>query len=183
MSRKIGGTYVLIALLLIFLIVDAGLAHWLLTPPVVREHMVQPGETVASIADKYRVHPQSLIEENDLLPGATLRPGAVVSVPSPLLRPLLEWKMNLAALASTVAGAVVGLWLCHLTALLPAGMGLPLASIAVPIVHLATVQLSSSPAFLTLTPLTVLNWVMDGFAWGIAPILLAAALGFGQRPE
>lgn len=183
MSRRIGGTYVMIALLLIFLIVDAVLADWLLTPPAMREHMVQPGETVASIADKYQVHPQSLVEANDLLPGATLRPGAAMSVPSPLLTPLLEWKINLVALAATAVGAVVGLWLCHLSALLPAGVGLPLASIAVPIVHLVTVQLSSSQASLTFTPLTVLDWGTDGFAWGVAPILLATALGFGRRPE
>ncbi len=183
MSRRIGTTYGLIALLLIFLIVDAGLANWLLTPPVLQEHVVQLGETVASIANKYQVHPQALIEENDLLPGATLQAGAVVFVPSPYLAPLIEWRMNLVGLAATVVGAVLGLWLCHLCALLPADVRFPLAGIAVPIVYLVAVQLSSSQAFPASPPLAILNWVKDGFAWSVAPILLSTALGFGQRPE
>lgn len=183
MSRRIGSTYVLIALLLIFLIIDVGLANWLLSPPVLQKHLVQPGETVASIADRYAVHPQEIMAENNLLPGTTLRPGAAISVPSTLLTPLLEWEMHLVGLAATMVGAVIGLWLCHLSALLPPGVRFPLAGIAVPFVHFMTVQLSSSQASITMTPLSVLNWVQDGFAWSVAPILLATALGFGSRPE
>lgn len=183
MSRRIGGTYVLIALLLVFLIVDVGLANWLLTPPLLRKHLVQPGETVASIASRYEIHPQALIEVNDLLPGTMLGPGEVVSVPSPPLAPLLDWEAPLVGLAATVVGAIIGLWLCHLSALLPAGVGFPLAGLAVPIVHLIIVQLSSNQAYPTLTPLSALNWVKDGFAWSVAPILLATALGLGQKPE
>jgi LysM repeat protein len=183
MSRRIGSTYALIALLLIFMIVDVGLANWLLTPPVLRKHVVQFGETVPSIADRYAVHPQALMEENNLLPGDTLRPGEVVSVPSTLLTPLLEWKTHLVGLAAAVVGAFIGLWLCHLSALLPPGVRFPLAGIAVPVVYFIAVQLSSSQAGVALTPLSILNWVKDGLAWSVAPILLATALGFGPTCE
>jgi len=40
MVKRLGGIYVPLGLLLILLIMDIGLAMWLLTPPLTRRHIV-----------------------------------------------------------------------------------------------------------------------------------------------
>ena len=73
--RKGGGIYIIIGVLLVFLVVDVGVATWLLTPPLKRQYVVQPGETLSDIASRYRVHEPTLRQET----------GVVIDVDSPAL--------------------------------------------------------------------------------------------------
>jgi len=47
-----------------------------------KTHVVAPGQTLAKIAKRYRVTPQDLREANDLSPGAQLKPGTRLVIPS-----------------------------------------------------------------------------------------------------
>jgi membrane-bound lytic murein transglycosylase D len=46
-----------------------------------RVHVVQRGETLKSLAKRYRVSVQALRKANDLTAGATLKPGATLRIP------------------------------------------------------------------------------------------------------
>jgi len=175
------GIYLLIGLLLVFLIVDVGLASWLLRPPLVRRYVVQPGETLADIADRYNIHQQSILQENNLRPGAPVHAGQVLSVPLPPLAPLLEWEIQLVGLAGTALGVFISFWLSSLAGLLPKELrGRIFAiSLAVSLINYATVQTGSIEMPATVTPLFVLNCIRDGFAWSTSLPLLAKVLGFG----
>ena len=58
-----------------------------------RRHHVEAGETLSSIAKKYRVTPVSIAEANDLERGASLEPGEKLIIPA--TRPLEETKSRL----------------------------------------------------------------------------------------
>ncbi len=179
---KRGGIYLLIGLLLLFLIIDVGLATWLLTPPLTRRYVVQPGETLTDIANRYKVHEQTILQQNSLRPGTPVQPGQVLSIPLPPLAPLLEWEMQLAGVAGTLIGVFISFWLSSLAGLLPQGLrGRILGiSLAVAIISYATIQTNSHEVPATITPLFVLNCIKDGFAWSMSLPLLATALGFGS---
>jgi len=58
-----------------------------------RRHRVEAGETLSSIAKKYRVTPVSIAEANNLERGASLEPGEKLIIPA--IRPLEETKSRL----------------------------------------------------------------------------------------
>jgi len=178
--NKGGGIYLLIGLLLLFLILDVGLATWLLTPPLTRRYVVQPGETLADIADKYKVHEQVILQNNDLRPGNLVQPGQVLFVPMAPLVPFLEWKLQLVGLAGTLIGVLIGFWLSSLSGLLPKGFSGRVfgTSLAVAVISYVMIQTSSNAVSVTVTPLFVLSSIRDGFAWSTSVPLLARALGF-----
>ena len=181
MMNKGVGIYLLIGLLLIFLVVDTGLATWLLTPPLTRSYIVQPGETLVDIADKFRVHEQVIMQQNALRPGSLVQSGQVLLIPMAPLGPFQDSKLQLVGLAGTLVGVFISSWLSALSGLVPTvtrvrTIGI---SLAVAIIHYAVVQVSRSEVPAAITPLLVLNSVKDGFAWSTILLLLSRALGFG----
>lgn len=176
-----GRIYLLIGLLLIFLIVDTGVATWLLTPPRTRRYVVQASETLADIADKFNVHEQAIMQKNSLRPGNPVQPGEVLFIPMAPLGPLLQWELQLIGLAGTLIGVFISLWLLGRSELLPTGTKIPVIgiSLATAIVHYVVIQASSSEVPALITPLFVLSSVRDGFAWSTVLILLSRAFGFG----
>ena len=177
-----GRIYLLIGLLLVFLIVDTGVATWLLTPPRTRRYVVQASETLADIADKFKVHEQAIMQKNSLRPGSPIQPGEILLIPMAPLGPLLQWELQLIGLAGTLIGVFVSLWLLGRTGLLPTGTKIPVIaiSLATAIVHYVVLQASSSEAPAVITPLFVLSSVRDGFAWSTVLILLSRVLRFGR---
>ena len=182
MMNKGSGIYLLIALLLLFLIIDIGLATWVLAPPLTRQYIVQPDETVADIANKYHLHEQVIVQSNDLRPGNLVQPGQVLSIRVTPLTPFLDWQLQLVGLAGTLVGVLISFWVCHLSGLLPRGLGgrVISLSLAVAVVNYVIIQASSSAMPAAITPLFVLNSVKDGFAWSTGLLLLAKALGIGS---
>jgi len=124
-----------------------------------------------------------LTEKNDLRPGTLVEPGQVPSIPMPSLAPLLEGERPLVGLGVTVIGVLVSLWLCRVGGLLPTGIGgrTTVIAVAVAVAHYVTVPLTSSQASVVISPLSILNWLKNGFAWSVGLLLLARVLGFGQR--
>lgn len=176
-----GRIYLPIGLLLIFLIVDTGVATWLLTPPRTRRYVVQASETLADIADKFNVHEQAIMQKNSLRPGNPVQPGEVLFIPMAPLGPLLQWELQLIGLAGTLIGVFISIWLLGGSELLPTGTKIPVIgiSLATAIVHYVVIQASSSEVPALITPLFVLSSVRDGFAWSTVLILLSRAFGFG----
>jgi hypothetical protein len=176
--------HALIAVLLLFVIIDVGVAHWLLTPPLTRMYVVQPGETLADIAARFQVHPQAVADQNGLRPGIPLQSGQVLSIPMPPLGPFRNWRLQLAGLSATLLGGVIALKLCAVNHVLPAsfggldaGMALAVAVVQYVVAQTNTVSLpeATSPAF-------ILASVANGFAWTCLLPLLSRALG-GSRQE
>lgn len=184
MTSRGGSIHLLIGLLLVFLIVDTGAATWLLTPPLARSYVVQPGETLVDIANRFKVHEQTIMQKNSLRPGSPVQPGQVLWIPMAPLGPFEQWELQLVGLAGTVLGAFVSFWLSSLSGLLPTGSNVRIigASLAVAMSHYAVIQVSSGTLSAGITPLFVLNSVKDGFAWSTVLLLLSKALGFGQTP-
>jgi hypothetical protein len=182
LSRE-GRIYWVIGLLLVFLIVAAGAATWRLTPRLVRRHIVEPGETLADLASRYRLHEQAIVEHNDLRPGSLLTPGQELFIPQPPLGPFAQWRQQLLGLGATLIGALLCAWLSNLSGLLPSRFGLRVIVIAVitGITDYFTTQLIQSEASPVITPLFVLKAVVSGFAWTAILLLLARALAFGQQ--
>ena len=182
MRGKPGGIYVLIGLLLIFVIVNVGLASWLLRPALARSYVVQPGETLADIARRYNVHEQLIVQENNLRPGTLVHIGQILSLPLPPLAPLLDWEIQLVGLAATALGVFISFWLSSLAGLLPELLRerVLAVSLAVSLVNYATVQASSVEVPAIITPQFALNCIKDGFAWSTSLPLLARVLGFGS---
>ncbi len=178
MERR-GGTYLLIGLLLIFVIVDIGVATWVLTPPHTRRCVVQPGETLADIAERFQVHEQVIMEENDLRPGSAVHAGLVLSIPLSRFGPLLRWDLQLIGLAGTVLGVLLSFWLVRRSGLAPVDTGLPVLAIAlaVAVAHYAMRQISSNEVPAGITPLFILGSIVDGFAWSTLLLLISRALG------
>lgn len=177
--RRGAGIYILIGVLLVFLVVDTGLATWLLTPPRTRQYVVQPGENLGDIASHYRVHEQTLRQENGLRPGDLVQPGQLLLVPVPALSVFLHWQLQLAGLASTLVGVLLGVWLCWVSGLLTRGFAPRVLAVtaAVALISYATMQASSASLSPTITPVFVLACVRDGFAWTAMVMLFARALG------
>jgi hypothetical protein len=144
--------------------------------------VVQASEALADIADKFNVHEQTIMQENNLRPGSRVQPGEVLFIPMAPLGPLLHWGLQLIGLAGTLTGVFVSLWLLGRSELLPTGTNVPVigVSAATAIVHYVVVQVNSSEAPGVITPLFVLSSVRDGFAWSTVLILLARVLRFGR---
>jgi LysM repeat protein len=178
MERR-GGTYLLIGLLLVFVIVDIGVATWLLTPPHTRRYVVLPGETLADIAEKFQVHEQVIMEENELRPGSAIHSGLVLSIPLSRFGPLLRWDLQLIGVAGTVLGVLLSFWLARRSGLAPVDARLPVLAIAlaVAVAHYVMSQISSSEVPAGITPLFVLASIVDGFAWSTLLLLISRALG------
>jgi len=183
--NKGASIYLLIGALLLFLIADVSLATWLLTPPLTRQYVVRPGETLADIADKYKVHKQAILQANNLRPGSPIQTGQVLSIPLPPLAPLLEWELQLVGLAGTLIGVFISFWLSNVAGLLPQGLRARILgiSLAVAIISYATIQTSNREVPATITPLFVLNCIKDGFAWSTSLPLLAKVLGVAPTPS
>ena len=180
MMNRAGGVHLLIGLLLVFLIVDAGLATWLLTPPLTRSYVVQPGETVVDIADRFSVHEQAIVQLNRLRPGSIVQSGQVLLIPMAPLGPFLQWGLQLVGVLGTLAGVLISAWLCSLCGLLPTGAKAQITgiSLAVAIIHYVVIQVSGSNVPAVITPLFVLGAIKDGFAWSSLLHLVSKALGF-----
>ena len=178
MERR-GGAYLLIGLLLIFVIVDIGVATWLLTPPHTRRYVVQPGETLADIAQKFQVHEQVIMEENELRPGSAAHSGLELSVPLSRFGPLLRWDLQLIGVVGTALGVLLSLWLALRSGLAPVYARLPAFAIAlaVAIAHYVMRQISGSEVAAAITPLFILGSIVDGFAWSTLLLLISRALG------
>lgn len=174
-----GDTYVIIGLLLIFVIVDIGVATWVLTPPRTRSCVVQPGETLADIAEKFQVHEQAIMEENELRPGSTVQSGLVLSIPLSRLGPLLRWDLQLIGVAGTVLGVLLSFWLARRSGLAPVDTRLPVFAIALVVAtaHYAMGQISGSEVPAGITPLFILSSVVGGFAWSTLLLLISRAIG------
>jgi LysM repeat protein len=175
--------YVLIAVLLLFVIIDVGVANWLLTPPLIRVYVVQPGETLADVAARFQVHPQVVADENGLRPGNPVQSGQLLSIPMAPLGPYLDWKLQLAGLTATLLGGCIALWLCAANNVLPTPFrGLEIAvALAVAIVHYAVVQANTTSLPEAITPAFVLASIVDGLAWTCLLPLLSRALGGGAQ--
>jgi LysM repeat protein len=173
----------LIAMLLVFVIVDVGVANWLLTPPLTRVYVVQPGETVADVATRFHIHPQVLADENGLRPGIALQSGQMLRVPIAPLGPFLNWRLQLAGLTATLFGGCLALWLCaanNVRAPTSGWLGIAIP-LAVAIVYYATTQANMTSLPECITPAFVLASAVGGFAWTCLVPLLSKALG-GQEP-
>ena len=183
--RKGGGIYGFIALLLIFLIVDIGMVTWLVAPPLRRTYIVQPGDSLVSIAQRYRVHEQHILQDNNLRPGSLLEPGQLLSIAMHPLEPLRQWRLHLVGLAVTVMGVAMGLWLSGVGGLLFEGteVAFLLSALAVAVTGYAATHILSRSLLADITPLSLLHAGRDGFAWTAALLLLSRALGFGAAPE
>jgi LysM repeat protein len=171
----------LIALLLLFVIIDVGVANWLLAPPLTRTYVVQPGETMEDVASRFRVHPQVVAVENGLRPGIAVQSGQVLRIPTAPLGPFLDWKLQLAGVTATLLGSFTALYLCAASNVIPARpRGLEMAiPLAVAIVHYGMVQANTASLTEAITPAFVLASLVDGFAWSCAVPLLSRALGGG----
>jgi len=178
--RKGGSTHGFIALLLIFLIVDIGMVTWLVAPPLKRTYVVQSGDNLVAIAQRYRVHEQDILQDNSLRPGALLEPGQLLSIAMHPLEPLRQWRLHLIGLAMTVIGVAMGLWLSGVSGLLPEGreVAFLLYGWAVAVSGYVTTHMLSRNLLTDTTPLSVLHAVRDGFAWIAVLVLLSRALGF-----
>jgi len=172
--------YLLIAVLLLFAIVDVGVATWLLAPPVTRAYVVQPGETLADIATRFHVHPQAVAVENGLGPGVSVQPGQVLSVPTAPLGPFLHWRLQLVGLGATLLGGLLALWLCSANGILLARSGSLEAAVAltVALANYVTVQATATSLQEAITPAFVSTSIVQGFAWtALVPLLTKALRG------
>jgi hypothetical protein len=178
--NKSGNIYWIVGLLILFLAVDVALATSLLTPPLSRQYIVQPGETLADVARQSRSHQQPIVTANDLHPGAVLQPGQVLRIPRPPLSALLHWPVQLAGTAGTLAGVILSLWLCRQAGLVPrAHQGRALTvTCLVGIIIYAAGQYAGPQLVTTVTPHWVWDCVAAGFACGASILLLAATIGF-----
>ena len=177
--RKGGGIYIIIGVLLVFLVVDAGVATWLLTPPLKRQYVVQPGETLSDIASRYRVHEPTLRQENGLRPGDLVHPGQLLSVPMAALAVFLHWQLQLVGLASTLVGVLLGFWLCWLSALVLRGFVPRVLGVtaAVAVINYLVFQASSASLTPSISPVFAVSCLLQGFALATMVNLLAKALG------
>jgi LysM repeat protein len=169
----------LIALLLLLVIIDVGVASWLLTPALTRVYVVQPGETMADVAARFRVHPQVVAEANGLSPGIPVQSGQMLRIPMAPLGPFLDGQLQLAGLAATLLGGLTALWLCAANSIMPApsgGLGIAIP-LTVAIVHYIMAQATTIALPEAITPAFVLASVADGFAWTCVVPLLSGALG------
>jgi LysM repeat protein len=180
MPKKRGDIYLLAALLLLFLVIDIGQATWLLTPPLTRKYVVQPGETLADVAGRYHVAGAAILQASGLHSGIAVEPGLVLSIPLPALASLRQWNVQWVGLLGTLVGAALSFWLALVTGLLPrsARFRIFAISLALALIGYAALQVSSSEVPAIITPLFVFDAIKDGFAWSISVPLLAKALGF-----
>jgi len=168
----------LIAVLLVFVIIDVGVANWLLTPPLTRVYVVQPSERIADVAATFRIHPQVIVDENGLRPGTPLQAGQVLRIPMAPLGPFLDWRLQLTGLTATLLGGVLALRLCAANGVRTRtsrgyGIAVPLV---VALVHYAMVQANATSLLEAITPAFVLGSAVDGFAWSCLVPLLSRAL-------
>jgi LysM repeat protein len=185
MAKKRGDIYLLAALLLLFLVIDIGQATWLLTPPLTRKYVVQPGQTLADVANRHHVSEGAILQANGLRPGAPVEAGQILAIPLPALAPLRERSVQWVGLAGTVLGVLISFWLTSVTALLPKDSRPRIfcISLGLALISYVTVQVSSSEVPAIITPLFVFNAIKDGFAWSTSVPLLAKALGFGTASD
>lgn len=182
--NKSGNIYWIVGLLILFLAVDVALATWLLTPPLSRQYVVQPGDTLADIARQSRSHQQSIVTASNLRPGTVLQPGQVLTIPFAPLSAMLYWPVQLAGIMGTLAGVSVSFWLCNQAGLVPhAYRGRILVVIyIVGLVIYAAGQYAGQQLVTVVSPLWVWNCIAAGFASGASVPLVAAAIGFrGNR--
>jgi LysM repeat protein len=178
-------TYVLVALLLMFLAVDVALATWLLTPPLSRQYVVQPGETLADVAQRSSTHQQAIVAANGLDPGTILHPGRVLSVPAPPLAALGNLPVIVFEMIGALCGVLISHWLSGLAGLLVDGFRgrtLAVSSAVAMVGHLAG-QVSSVQFVAGVTPTSMLNAVVAGFAWSLGVPLIAYALEARRSEE
>ena len=178
--NKGGNLYWIVGLLVAFLAVDVALATWLLTPPLSRQYLVQPGETLADVARLTRTHEQIILEANSLRPGTVLQPGQMLSIPTPPLGPLLNLPVQFAGLAGTLLGVLMSFWLCRLAGLMPAdyaGRILGVTLFVSAVSYLAG-QAAARQMITNVTPMFVLDSARAAFAWSVSVPLMASALGF-----
>jgi LysM repeat protein len=175
--------HALIAVLLLFVIIDVGAVNWLLTPPLTRVYVVRPGQTLADIAARFQIHPQTVIDESGLRPGIPLQSGQVLTIPMPLLGPFRNWKLQLAGLSATLVGGMVALCLCAANNIMaPGHRGVEIAiALAVALVHYLVAQTNTVSLPEAISPAFVLASLVDGFAWTCLLPLLSRALGGGEQ--
>jgi len=175
----------LAALPLLVLVMYLGQSTLLLRPPLLRKYVLQPGETLTDVADRFGVLEQDIEKMSSLPPGTAVEPGQVLSIPLSVLAPLRVWNVQWAGLLGTGLGLVIGLWLTHATGLLPPAQRTRMGLVALVLALTSYVisQICSSEAAAWITPLFVFNAVKDGLAWGtLIPLLCSALSGASASP-
>jgi hypothetical protein len=137
---------------------------------------------LADIADRFNVHQQVIMQENDMRPGSGVQSGHVLLIPMTALGPFLYWRLHLVGLVGTLVGVSTCLWLAILSGLLPADSKplIIVISLSVAVIHYVVQQMSACAVPAAITPLFVLSSLKDGFAWSAILILLPRA--FGSTP-
>ena len=169
MARPRRDVYLLVGLLLVALVLYVGHATWLLTPPVTLKYIVQPGETLGDVADRFQVQEQEILAASDLRPGVAVETGQVLTLPVSPLSPLRDWRVQWVGWVGTLLGVFAGLWLAHAAGMLPAGTRgfVSAVSLVLAFIGYATLQSSIGVVQTTIAPLLLLNAAKDGLAWSL----------------
>jgi LysM repeat protein len=178
MERPRADIYLVAGLLLVALVLYVSQATWLLTPPVTLKYIVQPGESLGDVADRFQVREQDILAASDLRPGVAIETGQVLTLPVSPLSPLRDWRVQWVGWVGTLLGVLVGLWLAHAAGMLPAGArGLVSGiSLVLAFTGYATLQSSSGLVQTPLASLLLLNAVKDGLAWSLILAALSKVL-------
>lgn len=179
MTKMRGNVYLVAGLALLILVLYIAQATWLATPPVTRKYIVQPGETLGGISERYGVHPQGILQASGLRPGVPVEVGQILTIPLLALAPLRQWNVQWAGVLGTLLGVLAGLGLAHFSGLLRRGTrGLIIVvAVILAFVNYASTQVTSAQLQAAATPEFVFNAATDGFAWSTLLPLLFAAIG------
>ncbi len=167
----------------ILIIAATSWSTWMTVPPPAGwYHVVQAGETLASIALKYGVTVEALAQANDITPTEDVYPGQSLLIPERRISRLEEWGVHLLGLGGEAVGVFISLWLTRAAGLLPNHVRRQIVgiSLAIALVSYATSQAAQRGAAI-LSPQFLFQTIKDGFAWSTSLPLFAKA--FGQVDE
>ncbi len=179
MTKMRGNVYWVAGLALLILVLYIAQATWLVTPPAMRKYIVQPGETLGDISERYGVHTQEILQASELRPGVPVEVGQMLTIPLPALAPLRQWNVQWAGLLGTLLGVLAGLGLAHFSGLLRKGTrGLIIVvALLLALVNYGATQVTSAQLQAAVTPGFVFNAATQGFAWSTLLPMLFAAIG------
>ena len=178
MARPRGDAYLLAGLLLVVVVLYVGQATWLLTPPVTLKYVVQPGESLGDVAERFQVREQDILSASSLRPGVAVETGQLLTLPVSPLSTLRDWRVQWVGWAGTLLGVLAGLWLARAAGILPAGtrsLAVPVALVLAFIGYFA-LQSGSGLVQTAIAPLLLLSAVKDGLAWSLLVAALAKVL-------
>jgi LysM repeat protein len=174
-----GGVYLLAGLALMILVLYVAQATWFVTPPATCKYIVQSGETMVDISERYAVHAQQILQASGLRPGVSVEVGQVLTIPLPALAQLRQGNVLGAGVLGTLLGVLAGLGLTHFSRLLRKGKRtlFVVVALALALVNYVSGQVTNGQLQAAVTPAFVFDAATAGFAWSTVLPLLFAALG------